>query len=115
VAERGHLDEQRQDQRDGAERPDVGAAHDVQRYRCGLAAAQAIGQISQAVQMHPPAEQGERRDRERCAGQRACAEWTIRGDQDNRGNHAEQQPDNRRPSHGGGRGRWIRRRPRRTG
>jgi hypothetical protein len=59
VTERSELDEQRQDQRDGAERSDVRAPHDVECYRCRLTAAQAVGQVGQPVQMQPPGEQRE--------------------------------------------------------
>jgi hypothetical protein len=46
VTERRDLDDQRQDDRDGTERPDVGAAHDVERRGGGLAAAEAVRQVS---------------------------------------------------------------------
>jgi hypothetical protein len=45
VAERRDLNKQGQDERGGAQRPDVGAAHDAERGRGGFAAAQAVSQV----------------------------------------------------------------------
>ncbi len=82
MAERRDLDEQREDQRDGAKRPDVGAAHDVQRGRGRLAAGQAIRQVGQPVEVKAPAEQGEQPDREPGRGQRPGPERMIGYQQD---------------------------------
>jgi len=82
LAERGDLEEQGQHERDRAERPDVGAAHDVQRGRGSLTAGQAVGQVGQPVEMKAPGEQGERADREPGRGQRPGSEGVIGGEQD---------------------------------
>jgi len=42
VTQRRDLDDQRQDERDGTERTDVGAAHDIERRGSTLAAAEAV-------------------------------------------------------------------------
>ncbi len=113
VAEGRDLNKQGQDERGDAERPDVGAAHDGERGGSGLAAAQAVGQVSEPVEMKPPAEQGERGHRERRRGQRASPERMIHHEQHDRGQRAEQQPHGRRPCHRlGDRGRCQRRRRR---
>ena len=52
-------------------RPDVGAAHDVQRRGGRLAAGQAVRQVGQPVEVKAPAEQGQQPDREPGRGQRA--------------------------------------------
>jgi len=104
MADRGDLDEQRQDQRDGAERPDVGAAHDVQRHRCGLAAAEAVGQVSQAVQMQPPGEERENSHREAGRGQRAGTERMIGHNEHRCRDDPKQQSDRWRPRHRSSRG-----------
>jgi hypothetical protein len=103
LAERGYLEEQRHDERHRAERPAIGAAHDVQRRRGGLAASQAVRQIGQAVEVQAPGEQCERADREAGRGQRPGAERVIGHEQHGGGDDAEQQADGRRPRHRGGR------------
>jgi len=104
VTERGDLDEQRQDQRDSTERPYVRAAHNVERYRCGLAAAQAVSQVGQAVQVQCPGEERERGYGEAGCGQRAGAERTIGHDEHRRRDDPEQQPHRWRPRHRRGHG-----------
>ena len=111
LGQRGDLDQQREHERDHAERPDVGALHDLQRLVGRAAAAQSVGQVGQPVQVQAPAAGGERRDRERGGEQRAGVAEPA-GQLENGGcQRAEQQPDRRGPGHRGARGPPGRSRP----
>src|SRR5262249_27417589 len=83
---------------------DVGAAHDVQRGRGGLAAGQPVRQVGQPIQVKAPGEQGQRPDREPGRRQRPGPEGLVGHEQDGRGDDAEQQAHGRRPRHGRARG-----------
>ena len=58
LGQRGDLGQQHEQQRDDPERPDVRLLHDPQRVLGGLAAAEAVGGVGEAVQMQAA---GERR------------------------------------------------------
>ena len=103
--ERGDLHQQHDDQRDHAERPDVGPAHDRQGLIPGPAAAQPVRGVGEPVEVQPPGEQGEHPDRQRRRQQQAGRgpAASLHRQQHTGRRNREQHAHNRQPEHRPGR------------